>query len=274
MDAVHDVWPRFSAVGSKIQARGRAATLVDRPIQFLVREVLAQLTKGVRPIRPIGRYQIDGRRFQLEHGTQDIATFEEIFVHRFYDLPEEVKRSLGSSKPRIIDLGGNIGLFGLWVLLNAPQSDVVIFEPDSTSQKRYQEFLDRNGLSWRLENACATSHDGEVLFSSGLEAISSISEYGEGTPVRSVDVLPLLDQIDLIKMDIEGGEWEILQDPRFADTKCKAIALEYHRHLCPSADPRTLAEQLLSGAGFKHLDIFHKEEEGFGMLWGYRETAG
>jgi hypothetical protein len=36
------------------------------------------------------------------------------------------------------------------------------------------------------------------------------------------------EEIDILKIDIEGGEYSILSDRRFADIKCKIIAMEWH----------------------------------------------
>ena len=48
-------------------------------------------------------------------------------------------------------------------------------------------------------------------------------------------------------MDIEGGEWEILGDPRFEELGLTALALEYHPDQAPGADPRALRSRLYAG---------------------------
>ena len=82
-------------------------------------------------------------------------------------------------------------------------------------------------------------------------------------------MLPEIAAADLVKMDIEGGEWEILRDPRFAASPPRAIVLEYHPH--PSApDPRAAVEGLLRDAGLtEQAPIFHRAD-GHGMLWAWR----
>lgn len=49
--------------------------------------------------------------------------------------------------------------------------------------------------------------------------------------VAAADVLPYLADTDLVKMDIEGGEWEILADPRLGARLHQALVLGHHgRH--------------------------------------------
>ena len=74
---------------------------------------------------------------------------------------------------------------------------------------------------------------------------------GSGKVVEAVDVFPLLADCDLIKIDIEGAEWEILQDPRFADLRASHVILEYHPRLCPADDPQALAQHILEASGYR-----------------------
>ena len=46
------------------------------------------------------------------------------------------------------------------------------------------------------------------------------------------DVLGQIAEADLVKMDIEGGEWGILADPRIA--RQRALVLEYHPRGLPA----------------------------------------
>ena len=68
------------------------------------------------------------------------------------------------------------------------------------------------------------------------------------TTLPAADVFPYLEGADLVKIDIEGGEWPILSDPRFAELEARALVLEYHPHLCPGPDPRECADGLLARA--------------------------
>ena len=83
------------------------------------------------------------------------------------------------------------------------------------------------------------------------------------------DVLPAVSAADIVKMDIEGGEWEILHDPRFAADPPRMIVLEYHPLGCAGADPRAAAERALDAAGLRTAPIWHGAD-GVGMVWAWR----
>ena len=93
------------------------------------------------------------------------------------------------------------------------------------------------------------------------------SESGE---IEAVDVFPYLAEIDWLKMDIEGGEWPILADERFARIGAKAVVLEYHVRGCPDQDPQAAAAAALRDAGFTVFAGVSKPRFGAGLLWGLR----
>jgi hypothetical protein len=89
-----------------------------------------------------------------------------------------------------------------------------------------------------------------------------------------VDVLPELLAADVVKIDIEGAEWPIVTDPRFRELRARAVVLEYHEWGCPEDNPRALAEQALSIAGFELVHAGQKPAFGAGVLWGWRVRPG
>jgi FkbM family methyltransferase len=257
-----------------ITARLLCARLVRESITFFAREVL----------RPPGVYvytvRENGARIALRHGGVDSATLAEVFYHRYYHPPREVARALGVPGA-ILDLGANIGVFGAFAIHRWPQSTVVAYEPDPANAAVHERTVEANGADarWTLERAAAGAHSGEVRFAAGLGAGSHVLEAadaaeGEGSAsaitVPLCDVLPRISDAELVKMDIEGGEWTILSDARFADQPPRAVVLEYHPHLCPSADPRAAAERALSAAGLRTAPIWHGDD-GHGMLWAWRD---
>ncbi len=190
-------------------------------------------------------------------------------MHRFYAPPPPVLTALGNGPKRILDLGGNVGLFGLWSLVNWPNADLTAFEPDPSNADRYRAFLGSNAPHWTLKESVASNVDGHARFSAMGRAGSSLSHNDEGVTVEQVDVLPLLNDFDLVKIDIEGGEWAILLDERFASVQVKVIALEFHPARCPTQDASAAAVAALSLAGFSTVPIMD-DGNGVGMLWGYR----
>ncbi len=86
----------------------------------------------------------------------------------------------------------------------------------------------------------------------------------------SGDVLPKVAEADLVKLDIEGGEWVLLADERFVAVR--ALELGYHRDGCPGADPAVAAHELLRGHGLQASPLFEAPAGG-GMLRATRPTA-
>lgn len=212
-------------------------------------------------------------------GTRDRDILREIFVDQAYAAPPEVDEILKLPKePRIVDLGANIGLFGLWMLSRWPSARIHSFEPDPDNL----EILDRNiadariGSRWIVARACAAPADGRVHFLAGQQADSRTVYAADPTSdvleVPAVDVFPHLQNAELLKIDIEGGEWPLLADARFRDLGVPAIVLEEHAYNCPHpGESSETARRLLEGCGYTVVET-HRHPVGRGLLWAWRAT--
>jgi FkbM family methyltransferase len=255
-----------------LTAKLLCARTVRESVRFFSREV----------VRPAGihlyRLRENGVRVAIRHDGADAATLAEVFYHRYYFPPEEPTQAIGAAG-EIVDLGANIGLFGAFAIARWPLSRVVAFEPDPANARVHECTIAANGAGdrWRLEHSAAAARDGQVRFAGGLDARSHIAEGdvvdGRATiTVQARDVLEQIATADLVKMDIEGGEWDILLDPRFGSRPPRALVLEYHPQRCPGPDPHTTAVHALQAAGLKTASIWHGGD-GHGMLWAWRTGA-
>jgi hypothetical protein len=77
-------------------------------------------------------------------------------------------------------------------------------------------------------------------------------------------------RFDLVKMDIEGGEWPILTDARLARLPTRVVVMEWHEHRCPHPSPRAYACDLLGGAGFVRQWHEPGRFASNGLLWAWR----
>jgi FkbM family methyltransferase len=243
------------------------APTVRSSLPFALRELFHR--EGLR----MYRLRSNDRRVAIRHGSGDIVILGEVFNRRYYEPVGEAARVL-SSASNILDLGGNVGLFGLFAADRWPAARIVAFEPDPDNVTVHEMTIDANDLGgrWQLVKAAAAAHDGHVSFAAGHAAVSHIADVagGEGTiEVQTVDVLPRIAEADLLKMDIEGGEWAILADPRFRMAPPRAVVLEYHLRMCPGPSPRREAEQALSAAGL-HVQSTSDRGDGQGVLWAWR----
>jgi FkbM family methyltransferase len=220
-------------------------------------------------------------RVAVRHRTGDVVTLGEVFHDRHYHPIPEVEAAL-ERVHSIVDLGANVGLFGAFAAARWPEAQIVAYEPDPANASVHERTIALNGLweRWRITRAAAGAREGSAQFVAGAFALSHIAEMSGGVACASdsawptievavEDVVPLLATADLVKMDIEGGEWPILADPRFHSTPPRAIVLEYHPRLCPSNDPRAAAEAALVAASLNLRSIWHRSD-GHGMLWAWR----
>jgi FkbM family methyltransferase len=244
-----------------------------RRLGALVRESARFAAADLLGLTGVRKYHLrrGGRPVLLRHGTIDVWTFYEMFARRVYEPPAAVAAALErADAPHVVDLGANIGMFGLDVFTRYPRARVTAYEPDAGNAAIHRRLVELNAApGWRLVEACAGPEDGTVSFLSGQETASRIVEGPvSGTvEVPMVDVMPLLAEADLVKMDIEGGEWPLLLDPRFADVR--SVILEYHPHGCPGDDPAASAREILRSHGFEISPVFH-DPGGIGMLWATR----
>lgn len=253
-----------------LTARVLCAHTVRESATFFVRELL----------RPSGIfcYQVreNGAKVALRHTAHDSATLAEVFYRHDYRAEPQVAAAIGEPRT-ILDLGANIGLFGAFAAPLWPQARIVGYEADPDNLAVHARTIAANGMAarWRVVGAAAGAHDGEVALAHGRAMASFVVEPGAepGVPTIRVPMRDVLEEVctaDLVKIDIEGGEWEILLDPRFGRDPPRALVLEYHPHLCPGSDPRTTAEQALADAQLRSAPIWHRDD-GYGMMWAWRD---
>jgi len=210
-----------------------------------------------------------GMHVVIRHGTGDVVTLGEVFHEQDYAIPSRVSAALGVPE-RILDLGANIGLFGIFAAERWPRAQIQAYEPDPANAAVHRQVIAANAMQeqWRLVQAAAGAADGEARFVSGQVALSSLDAGGD-IAVPVCDVLHAIADADLVKMDIEGGEWPILTDPRFAASPPSVIVLEYHPQGCHGPDPHASIAELLAGAGLQTIEIWRRDD-GYGMLWAWR----
>lgn len=243
------------------------ATTVRNPVRFVWRELSAS--------GRLARYVLrrSGRPVWIRHNTPDTLVLDEIFYSGHYRLPEHVSLFLDGlgQPPRIVDLGANIGLFGVWVLDRFPGAEITAFEPDPRNAEVTRRCIDANGAAdrWRLLEAAASNRDGRTSFLAGEFSRSRVEPESGGIEVEMTDVFPFLERADLVKIDIEGGEWALLGDPRFRELEAPVLVVEYHADQAPTEDPRGAALAAVRQAGYK-AEVVEEFGPGQGVLWAWR----
>ncbi len=259
----------------------RGARAVKEPLEFVARQ-----------FGPTRRTRYHLRRSDqvavIRHRTRDVHVLNEIFGgtggRLAYEPPSALAAILDSNpSPSILDLGGNIGMFGLYALHRWPGASVCSFEPDADNAASLRAAIAENRLEehWSCMHAAVSNRAGTMAFRGGLSADSHLVDVETGlesgaangdVEVSVSDLFALEGHRDLVKMDIEGGEWAVLADPRMAELDADAIVLEWHDQGCPAPDPREHVISLLTDAGWGEL-YETIEPSHCGMLWARRVAA-
>lgn len=240
------------------------ASLVRERLRFAANELRR------KPVTAVYRLRCSGVAIAVRHHTADVLVLDEIFSQLEYEPPPEARPALSALRaPRVIDLGANIGLFGAWVLGRYADATIMAVEADPANAAVHRRTIEANELGdrWQLVEGFASTRAGAVRFAGGKHATSR-ADGGEGSiDVPTVDVFPQLAGADVVKIDIEGAEWSLLADPRFAALQPRVLVLEYHKDGCPGPDPAQIAESALRGAGLEVVHAGTKPQFGAGILW-------
>jgi FkbM family methyltransferase len=258
---------------------------VTAPAGFALNEVF--LRHRVR------RYTLrrSGRTVFIRHPMSDALAIYEVINRRMYLPPPAVERVLeGIDAPRIVDLGAHIGTATLLLLERFPDAQILAVEPQPETASLLRRNIEVNGLGAQCEvrEAAAGVSTGTAVFAGSsflahferadtqeavdlLPPLAKYQESGARAEVEVVDILPLLQDADLLKMDIEGAEWPILHDPRFAALGLSALVLEYHPQGAPEGDTFTALSAVLRDAGFTVKTPVEEYGSSTGVVWAWRD---
>ena len=155
----------------------------------------------------------------MQHG-RDMEALFELFTRGEYEPPPgELSERLRTEAIRdVLDVGANVGMFSAWARGRWPDASIVAVEPARENVIVLHEWARHDPRTVLVEAAVAPAN-GEIAFVEGWGAGSHALAEGEAatTVVRTVDWFPLFAAADFVKMDIKGGEWPALTDPRLGD---------------------------------------------------------
>lgn len=186
-----------------------------------------------------GAYQ--GQRFYFS--SADMSAVREVLQDAEYSFLTDYLSQI--DHPTILDVGANIGTFSLWARGVAPHVNIVSVEPsDVTFSKLKQTASSIENSNWFLLNKAAWKDNSAISFNDSGESMGhKVSDKGNRT-VEGVSLHDLLsnaknrfgvDEIDLMKVDIEGAEESFLQDTADIYDALKAVkrlVIEIHPEYC------------------------------------------
>lgn len=197
----------------------------------------------------------DGRRAHFTAWTYiDILVAREIFLDRDYRVPA------GLVPRTIVDLGANTGISVRFLRALFPSAEIVAAEPDPINFKRLEANTAGDEFT-RLVQAAVGLERGRARFFQEKEGWASSLEPRPGGRAVDVDLITVPDllasagarQVDLLKVDIEGAEWPLLEEGALQDASGCLIG-ELH-----FGGGRTVADAERLLAGFD-LTFYRRDE--------------
>jgi FkbM family methyltransferase len=168
-------------------------------------------------------------------GTSDVETFEEVFVERQYEIPFE-----RLAPRRILDLGANVGYASVWFASRWGDADILAVEPAAgnialleRNTEPWPRIARRQAAVWprAAQVSVANPHDAANAFRMSEDA--SGADAVPGFTIADLMAQQGWDEIDVLKMDVEGAEAEILRgDTRWLD-RVGIFVVELHDRIVP-----------------------------------------
>jgi len=215
-----------------VELRGAARfTPASRP-RYCADAVLYRLLR-LRPSSASARVRTirlrDGTRLSYRRNRGDIQSIREIWLMPTYEPPFAADRL-----NVVVDLGANIGLASIYFARRLGARTVVAVEPDPANALLLRRNLEQNGIRAIVLEAAVGRDDGTASFAPSLESnLGRLTGDGQGRPVRVMSMPTVLDRlgsrrVDLLKIDIEGGEGELFAGDTTWLQRIDAIMMEFH----------------------------------------------
>jgi FkbM family methyltransferase len=182
-----------------------------------------------------------GSRVTMRWRSSDQVVFEQIFIHRHYDLPLDAIRPVRL----IVDAGAYTGLSTVFFADKYRHARVIAIEPDPTSfalllrnTAQHENVTAVNAALW-FEPARLTLGTGR---DQGAWSVRATPAAADQPAVRSITMGEVIErycgeaEIDLLKLDIEGAERDVLAHSSGWIERVRAIAAELHPDLAPDVE--------------------------------------
>lgn len=201
----------------------------------------------------------------IRKGTSDIRVFKQIFLDEVYFFfPNNF------IPKTIVDAGANVGYSAVWFASKFPSAKIIAIEPE---QSNFEVLVQNSGSRENIKPINAGLWNEKSFLKINNPSADSwafkttLAEKGEAIGVETVTIPELIDhfnlnQIDLLKIDIEGAEYELFEKGASEWLpKVKMIMIEIHDQMRPGCSD--LIDKTVMPFGFtkfitKELTVFYK----------------
>lgn len=219
-------------------------------------------------------YTINGRPLAVYlRDDADESVAAEIFALREYRRAEE---TIKVAKDAVVDGGAHSGLFTLYARSLNVTVPIISLEPEPQNMKLLRRHLEVNKITGvkTVEGALAKTYGKRKLMISKDSHNHRLLEFNEkdkkniivqGYSLSKIIQLCPSRKISLLKLDVEGGEYEVLEGASEGDlSRIKSIIMEYHDS---RFHKHASLEEKLREHGFGVQTFPSKFDKTMGFLW-------
>jgi FkbM family methyltransferase len=168
-----------------------------------------------------------GFKIKIADSLSFVSMYKEIFEKEIYRFNSKTEN------PMIIDCGANIGMSVIYFKKLYPRAEIIAFEPDPKIFNILKSNIESlNYSNIKLINSALWSSEKMIDFyadrADGGRAEEKIAEVAP-IKVATIKLSNYLNRkIDLLKIDIEGAEFEVLNECKNLLNNVDNIFIEYH----------------------------------------------
>lgn len=188
-----------------------------------------------------------GKQYHILIPQNEEFRINEIFNNKEYFIPGIQKMV----RPNVLDIGGNVGLFSMFIKFLCPSAQINCYEPAPNTFELLKinsaQFEDIKIHKRGLSDFTGKAQINISCLSTGQTSLKDIAanQDVQNQTIKLVEAKSVVeshDEIDILKIDTEGCEYEILKNLKDNNllSRIKFILLEYH-----SEKDRRCIDQLL-----------------------------
>jgi FkbM family methyltransferase len=187
--------------------------------------------------------------------------FKNIFYDDCYGL-QHIEGRVDS----ILDIGSNLGFFSLAARSRFPNARIHSYEPNPQIQGHLLN--NTQGLSILVHPEAVGASEGWInlkVDGGSLFARAEASEKGNIKRTSITDAITKLGgTVDLLKLDCEGGEWDLFAKPDIWK-QINRLTMEYHQWAKPEIDVAEMIK-IIKSFGFRITHLSEAPELKWGIL--------
>ena len=153
-----------------------------------------------------------------------LSAYKDIFLEQIY------KFKTNTTRPKILDLGANIGLSVLFFKSLYPEAEIIALEADPKIFSYLKNNVSESYRNVKLIEGAIWHENTTLNFISEGADSGQVGNSSNSIQVEAIDIAQLLHkhQFDFIKMDIEGAEEFVLPRCRGLLDSVQYLFIEYH----------------------------------------------